>query len=514
MVEDYVFWKLAYHFVSEENYRILHLSKEQKEIWLENLDSKQAPVIRLLNCKLDWASSIERDIQITGLNGERIRKQKFKKSLQIINVYVSPYPPVDDYEYRINEQRHFDHTTVSSILLARSTYKEAITKLQSNFTKEFILPSHESMQVSTDQIEELKKNTLEITFNMLQREQSMFTYGKPIITYLFIAVQIIIFILLEINGGSTNTSTLIKFGAKFNPLIIEGEWWRFLAPIVLHIGFMHLIMNSLGLYFLGTAVEKIYGSVRFFWIYLFAGFIGSVASFVFSPNLSAGASGAIYGCFGALLYLGMIYPKVFFRTLGKNVIVVLVLNLVISFTIPSIDYAGHIGGLVGGFIATGMVHFPKKKKLISQLLFIMLGAILSISFLYFGYNKPIQFQSEASILQLAQEYIKEEKFEQSYSLLTEYQDHSDNLTEHFYFQLSYVEIQQGMLRDAENHLNMAIELEPHFHEAHYNLALILLQLQEIEKAKEHVKKAVEISPENKDYQELSQKISDFMKNGD
>ena len=107
-------------------------------------------------------------------------------------------------------------------------------------------------------------------------------------------------------------------------------------------------MNTLALYYLGVAVERIFGNVRFIFIYLFAGATGFIASFIFSSVLSAGASGAIYGCFGALLFFSAINPKLFFRTIGLNLFVVLGINLVFSFTASGIDNAGHLGGLAGG----------------------------------------------------------------------------------------------------------------------------------------------------------------------
>lgn len=506
MEEEYTFWSLAHYFVKEENYRILHFSKEQKEIWLENPDSKQLPIIRLLNCVLDWSSWMERDLQLTGMNGENIRKQKFKKNLQILNIYISPYLPVDDYEYRLSQLGQFNQTHIETFIMARDSYQTEMHKLQSKFNKDISLHKDPELEISSDMVDELKTNTLQLAVKKVESEKNIFTFGKPIMTYVFIALQILVFLLLELNGGSENYSTLVEFGAKFNPLILEGEWWRFISPIFIHIGFLHLFMNTLGLYFLGTAVEKIYGSFRFFWIYLFAGVIGSIASFAFSPNLSAGASGAIYGCFGALLYMGLIYPKLFFRTLGRNVITILGLNIIISFTVPSIDMAGHIGGLIGGFVATGVVHFPKKKKYGSQLLFIILALLLSFSLLLYGFNRPAAFQSEDSILQLAQEYVKEEEYEKSYQLLYDYLDEEHKHSEYFYFQLSYVEVQLKMYDQASEHLIKAINLKPDFHEAHFNLALVLLQQQDYEEAKRHAKKATELAPENKNYQEILESI--------
>jgi rhomboid protease GluP len=504
--EEYTFWSLAHYFVREENYRILHFSKEQKEIWLENPDSKQLPIIRMLNCVLDWSNWMERDLQLTGMNGENIRKQKFKKNIEIVNIYISPYPPVDDYEHRIGQLGQFNQTHIQTFIMSRDSYQTVLDNLQLIFNKSISLLRNNELELSSLQIDELKKETLQLAAKKVQSEKNIFTFGKPIMTYIFIALQIFIFLLLEFNGGSENSSTLVEFGAKFNPLILEGEWWRFIFPVFIHIGFLHLFMNTLGLYFLGTAVEKIYGSFRFFWIYLFAGVIGSIASFAFSPNLSAGASGAIYGCFGALLYMGLIYPKLFFRTLGKNVVTILILNIIVSFTVPNIDMAGHLGGLVGGFVVTGVVHFPDKRKYGSQLLFLISTLTLTSSLLFYGFSRPAAFQSEDSILQLAQEYVKEEEYEKSYQLLYEYLDEERDHSEYFYFQLSYVEVQLKMYDEASDHLMKAIDIKPNFHEAHFNLALVLLQLQEFEEAKQHAKKALELAPENKNYQEVLDSI--------
>ena len=97
-------------------------------------------------------------------------------------------------------------------------------------------------------------------------------------------------------------------------------------------------------------------------IYVVAGIFRTLASLLFSPSISAGASGAIFGCFGALLYFGTIYPSLFKRTMGGNVLIVIAINLIFGFSVPGIDNAGHIGGLIGGYLAAAIVHFPKSTK--------------------------------------------------------------------------------------------------------------------------------------------------------
>jgi rhomboid protease GluP len=498
MLEGYRFWSVAQSFIEEDLYRIVYISEDQNELWLENPDAMNAPIIRLRLTDLNWSNWLERDIQTVAMNGENIRKKAFKRNQLIINIYISPYLPVDSYEINsLAKRSQFDQTVVDTVILSEVSTNAAIEKLESVFNKPFTFLKEDHLHQTPENV---KQRTLQLAAQRVQSERNLFFYGKPIFTYIFLVLQIVMFLLLELNGGSKNPLTLVEFGAKFNPFIIEGEWWRFLSPIFLHIGFLHLFMNSLGLYFLGSAVERIYGSFRFFWIYLFSGVIGSIVSFAFSPNLSAGASGAIYGCFGALLYIGLIYPKLFFRTVGKNVITILILNIIISFTVPSIDMAGHLGGLIGGFLATGILHFPKKKKVASQLLFLLLATAATSTILLYGFAKPVD--SEASIVQLAQEYVKEEEFEQSYKLLTKFLKDNGNHSEYYYFQLSYVEIQLKKYSDAVDHLNKAISLNPEFHEAHFNLSLLYIQDNKIEEARFHAKQAVELSPSNKNYQEI------------
>jgi len=211
---------------------------------------------------------------------------------------------------------------------------------------------------------------------------------KPIITYILIGIQVLVFLLMEISGGSQNTLNLIRFGAKFNPLIMQGEWWRFVTPIFIHIGFLHLAMNTYALYYIGKNVEKLFGHGRFLMIYLFSGFIGCVVSFLVSDSISAGASGAIFGCMGALLLLGLKKNNIFSKQLLSSMLPIILLNLVLGFSISKIDNGGHLGGLLGGFLAASIVQLPYKRQndYRKQVGMLLLTIFITIGLLYFGYS--------------------------------------------------------------------------------------------------------------------------------
>jgi rhomboid protease GluP len=506
--EGYVFWKLAYSFISDHGYRIIQLFENQKELWLEKIENKKAPIIRMLLHNLDWSNAMQRDIEFTAANGEKVRKQIGRHELNVVNIYVSQYPPVDEYEFRLTQpffHSEANRTTVSSMLLAGDEFEAGFQRLSERLEAEMGFAVNENY--SEQEVESVKKAALDYAIKKVKTERAILMNSKPFFTYVFIVIQVAMFIWLQLNGGSTNTSTLIKYGAKVNQLIVEGEWWRFITPVFLHIGFLHLVMNTFALYFLGTAVERIYGNFRFLFIYLFAGITGFIASFIFSANLSAGASGAIFGCFGALLYFGVIFPKLFFRTMGMNLLVVLGINLVIGFSASGIDNAGHLGGLVGGFIAAGVVHIPKKRKIWLQMIFLIATAVLLFSSLTYGFSNSGKANDENSNLLMAQEYIKQNNYDKAYKVLMEAEKNADNLSEKTYFLLSFVEIKKEMLPEAKIHLQKAIQLNPDFEEAYFNLALINLELKEFEVAKENIEHAVKLNPNQQDYSELLQEIN-------
>ncbi|MBS4209599.1 rhomboid family intramembrane serine protease [Bacillus sp. FJAT-50079] len=487
--EDFLFWQLINEFISEKNYRLVRVNESQTEIWLENRKNKQARMIRLVRYDLDWNAKIRRDLQMVYMQAERLRKHFYARHLTVLNLYVSEHPPVDDDQLtraNIGNKK----VRIPTVIITRKYANEALDEVGKIIGAPLDLRIKEEYEES--EIISLKENIIRQTSDQVQEERQLFDFAKPFFAYFFMAVQIIMFLLMEAKGGSTNTETLITFGAKYNPLILAGEWWRFITPVFLHIGILHLLMNTLALYYLGTAVERMFGRIRFLWIYLFSGFAGTLASFVFTDHLSAGASGAIFGCFGALLYLGVVNSQLFFRTVGMNVIALIGINLIFGFSVPGIDNAGHIGGLIGGFFATGIVHFPKKRRISFQAVFALLtaAAIWLMFTIGFANDRPAVFN------QMAQEYVEKGEWQKAYDLLSQYVNDGKG-NELSYFQLSLLEIYQEDYLKARDLLEEAVEIEPKFHEAHFNLAILYLETGEIEQAKIHAEIANDLFQNDK-----------------
>lgn len=185
----------------------------------------------------------------------------------------------------------------------------------------------------------------------------------PYMTVGLIAVMVLVYLAMTLAGGSTNVNVLIEFGAKINVLIQQGQWWRLGTPVFLHIGFTHILLNMLTLYFVGMQLEAAFGHGRYLVIFLVAGIGGNVASFCFSDSLSAGASTAIFGLFGAFMMLGeSFWQNPTIRSLARTFLAFVVMNLAFDVFTPGIDLAGHIGGLFAGFLTAYLVGVPRIGK--------------------------------------------------------------------------------------------------------------------------------------------------------
>lgn len=216
---------------------------------------------------------------------------------------------------------------------------------------------------------------------------------KPIVTYGLIAVNLLVFIGMTLSGGSQNAVNLIAWGAKYNPLIIQGELWRLFTPMFIHIGLEHLALNLLTLYFLGVQLEQLFGKWRFLALYLISGVGGNILSFALSNNISAGASTSLFGLFGAYLMLGESFRhNQYIRMISRQFLVLIVLNLGFDLFAGGIDIWGHLGGLLAGFLASYAVgvpnigSIPRIKRIISVVaLVVVYGLLLQTGFNHWQY---------------------------------------------------------------------------------------------------------------------------------
>src|SRR5699024_4736167 len=283
--------------LSNGDYELIHINPQIEEIWLEKYEKRTSHVVRLIHRGFDWKNHLKADISSVFRKANAMRRFFRGKSIQLYNVYVSSHAPVDEWEelkkpLRLNEKRPL---SMQIFYLDRNHFDEEYRRFQQVIGVEtadnFALPSEwEAEQF----VETYKQSLVKMEQDEKEEVKRVFSFGKPRLTIVLIIVNVLLFMLLEGSGSSTNIEHFIEFGVKYNPAIIDCEWWRIISSMFLHIGMLHLMMNMLALYYLGTAVERIYGSWRFFIIYLLAVIGGGLASFSFIINVSAGVYDVIF----------------------------------------------------------------------------------------------------------------------------------------------------------------------------------------------------------------------------
>ena len=190
----------------------------------------------------------------------------------------------------------------------------------------------------------------------------------PLVTVILIAVNLIIFLVMEFGGDSFSTRLTYDYAMVWPTITQERQWYRLLTACFLHFGFEHVVSNMFMLALMGDRLEKTIGRLRFAILYLLAGIGGAGASLLFhmwknDPVVSAGASGAIYGVVGGL-FVYLTVRGGFINGVGQRQLIVMILFMIYTSTIgEGIDIAGHVGGLIVGLLL-GLVFalFSKQRQ--------------------------------------------------------------------------------------------------------------------------------------------------------
>lgn len=333
---------------------------------------------------------------------------------------------------------------------------------------------------------------------------------RPRLSWAILALNVIVWLLMTLSGGSTDTDVLIRFGAKVPWLIAAGEYWRLGSAIFIHIGLMHLLFNGYALYSLGPQVEGLFGHARFLIIYLLSGLAGSVASYGLSESLSAGASGAIFGLIGAFAAFLAGHRD----TLGRqgqqaliNILMVILFNLGLTFTVPGIDVWGHLGGLASGLIlgwllrpeyeteltTAGTLHLVDRNSLQRQAWPVLLFGLVLVGGAMLGTLR----WSDATPTYLSQGIALLEQNDVA-GALSAFERAADkdpqNAQALFYLGVAHQELAQ--YPQAAAAYERTLDLLPDLAEARWNLALTYVNLNDLEAALEQFRAYLELAPES------------------
>jgi rhomboid protease GluP len=170
-------------------------------------------------------------------------------------------------------------------------------------------------------------------------------------TNVLVAINVLLYIWEQTTGAFTSNQALVDHGAIYGPLVTQGQWWRVVTGAFLHGGLLHVSLNMFALFQVGTFLEMLVGPRRMLITYVISLVGSGVAVVLFNYNqVTVGASGAIFGIFGALVAIGLrLGPRG--RGLVQQTLPIILINLAIGFSVPNISSVGHLGGLISGFVA-------------------------------------------------------------------------------------------------------------------------------------------------------------------
>lgn len=209
---------------------------------------------------------------------------------------------------------------------------------------------------------------MRISDNSAENERKSWMYRrKAPCTAALIVVNVAVFIFLSFGGMTEDAYYMLQNGAMYLPLLQQGEYYRMFTSIFLHFGFSHLVNNMLMLGVMGWQLELVIGRIKFLIIYFAAGLGGNVLSALAELRtgdyaVSAGASGAIFGIIGALLYIAVRNHGQIGNVSGQGILIMVALTLYYGFTSSGVDNFAHIGGLAAGFVLAVLLYRKRDEE--------------------------------------------------------------------------------------------------------------------------------------------------------
>ena len=363
--KNVIVMKLLHYFITEKNYNPIILQGAENEIWLENLD-EDYKIVRIVSNYIHNNEQLDFDIFKTRRIINKIKKKTLSFRLNTLSIFLDLGESV-----KLSPFKNVDCIKV-----------DAEDDLNNNSIIKSIFPDmSKKLKYSEDGVQLFLKITNDINnHNKVDAEKvdEVFRQKEPIVTYLLIFINVCMYVIPILFG--TYDKLLSDF-CVYAPLIRAGEYYRLITGTFLHANIVHLLFNCYALYVLGSQLESFIGKTKYIIMYLFSALLGALFSMIFTHNaMSIGASGAIFGIMGSMLYFGYHYRVFLGNIIRSQIIPLIAVNLAIGFMLSSIDNFAHIGGLIGGLLSTmalGIKYHSTKSERIN-------GVILSLIFLIFS----------------------------------------------------------------------------------------------------------------------------------
>ena len=369
--KNVIVMKLLHYFITEKNYNPIILQGAENEIWLENMD-EDYKIVRIVSNYIHNDEQFRFDMFKTKRIVKKIQKKTFSLHVNTLSFFLDLGDNVN-----LSSSKDLENVNVQD--------EEDITS--SDVVKDYYPDLSKKLVFNEDGVQLFMKISDDISkHNKVDAEhiESVFKMKYPIVTYLLIALNVILYVIPVI---SNSYDFIINNFFVFGPLIKAGQYYRIITGAFLHGGILHLAFNCYALYVIGSQLESYLGKVRYLIIYLFSAVTASLFSIIFNSNPSIGASGAIFGLMGALVYFGYHYRVYLGNVLKSQIIPLILFNLLIGALSTGIDNFAHIGGLIGGLLITSALGI-KYKSSTSQMVngwilsVIYLGFIIFMAFFY------------------------------------------------------------------------------------------------------------------------------------
>ena len=364
--KDDIVVKLVHYFVTEKDYKPIVVNGLQNEIWLENMNN-DIKIIRLNINYIHNNEQLSNDLRKVDAIRKNIKKKTYTFKMKVLNILVDCG----------------DSVTLSNTDDIESVEVKRISDIKKNkFVNEYFPDLKDKINSKKSNVVDMFKMTEELNDKTIKEDRKiskLFKNGIPIMTYVLIFINVLVFILM-LSPGIYND--FINLFANYYVNVKSGEVYRLVTSMFLHVYSIHLFFNMYSLYVIGPEIERYYGPFKFLIIYLLSGVIGSLFSAVLITSPSIGASGAIFGLFGALLYFGFNYRATLDGYLKGQIIPLILINLLVGLIVPGIDIAAHIGGLIGGLLISLMVGIKGFNKKNHTLHGLLMNIILIASLVY------------------------------------------------------------------------------------------------------------------------------------
>ncbi len=333
--KDEIIMQLVHYFVTYEDYSPMVVNGVKDEIWLQN-QSGPYKIIRINSNYIHNKEQYDYDL----LKIDNITKQVKRKTLawrmNVLNILLD-----------VNDNVKLENSkNIASVKLknTKNIKEENIISKYPDINDKILLESGLDLMIDvTNDINDKTEKENKVY-------ESIFKPKKIVITNILIFINVLMFfVVFAASKANITAGALVSFGALYAPLVKNGEIFRLITTGFLHGGVLHLLFNMYALYLIGTQLEGFIGKKNFLIIYFYSLISASLMSMIINPyTVSVGASGAIFGLLGSLLYFGYQYRLYLGSVMKTQIIPVIVINLIFGFTMSGIDNAAHIGGLIGG----------------------------------------------------------------------------------------------------------------------------------------------------------------------